>query len=1151
MRYKVISVDEADLSIEPDGNGIVSRESQAFVLRRDLGMDEFHRLFVSFIEAFSSEILSIFSMKPKEFKIFNPNRRFIFDDLTCPPNALVGFKRAGSEQSNLNWLRRELVLSAFINTGAIPVSDTRGSKGMVLSPRKGNLTDRIFELETDVQRAAMGKLFADAKDFDEIFSDRFPSVGVRFGLGELNRRFCKVDNSHEALSILASGVGNYLKAKGAKKPRRCADLLFALYLAREGVLFWPHISASEGSWILPQSLEPLFWSFALPTEWRAICAEVFKGDKQSSSILPFHRELLLRTNFFQIQEFNGWILPRIKEDIEIQRRQYTGVVKGRFSTHANRYFRLLVAAAGLDMEHPNVRGAVRYFGYGVKLGVDNSTEVYAWVYDPRRMRSEVGKPLLERDGKVPQYVMDWAQAMREGLTLLPTKTKYVRTHEMANWLFYVWEIGEENAPKTWQDISRNDHISGSGNSSFPTFVDFLKAKRAPETVPKTLRTFDQVMRLVAIREGWVDFVFPVDVAQDCPPKKGRVRAGRTHRKPLHEELLEVVIEENRRSTAGGLPFAFARGLPTQFRLITVPGSLERQEVFFPAAPIALDMILTTGMRSRSALWMDSGERDEFWIDREQLCRVPNPLATATPGFQDGYLRLVSLGPGEEAVGMYLAVNKTAPYEVPWVDEVNAGYFEMMRKWQIEHNPRRTPVVATHHRLEEDLSTPEEIGEVFTVFRDPRRPQGTPLTRSALYDYWFQLLQHCEPIYNERRRVKLAEIGAEFRWEPLVRPDGKPRWDLHSLRVTVVTTLIEAGVSPEVVAILVGHKSVVMTWHYNAVRNDVTHKEIRAGLEARREKALRALEVAQTDEEVDDVLRVYLGGADSVGKDGSGLLKTGITDGEPNPYEVFSHGICPGASCEIGLDDGSSRIKPVFRPQACSRCKFRVTGPAFLNGLVLRLNALMVEITNSFQVDQDLANEVARLEDAGRSGSRIEARLRRHRRFRDELWAEWAAELVTIRKSETAMLEEGGASSLITTGYTELSGKFDKVHALELLHEVVSAASSTSGGSMEIPAGTREIRDEILMEIARQNDAAEFFYRLDREKRRAAMEAFGDLITRHSRNRANVYPDFIEHLLNGEAKLPELRTVAARYSNDERHSHGEGRQVLKKRDAPDE
>ena len=74
-------------------------------------------------------------------------------------------------------------------------------------------------------------------------------------------------------------------------------------------------------------------------------------------------------------------------------------------------------------------------------------------------------------------------------------------------------------------------------------------------------------------------------------------------------------------------------------------------------------------------------------------------------------------------------------------------------WQIEHNPRRTPVAATHHRLELDLSTPEEIGQTMPVFRDPRRAAGTPLTRQALYDYWAALLRHVEPIYNARRRER--------------------------------------------------------------------------------------------------------------------------------------------------------------------------------------------------------------------------------------------------------------------------------------------------------------------------------------------------------------------------------------------------------------
>ena len=234
---------------------------------------------------------------------------------------------------------------------------------------------------------------------------------------------------------------------------------------------------------------------------------------------------------------------------------------------------------------------------------------------------------------------------------------------------------------------------------------------------------------------------------------------------------------------------------------------------------------------------------------------------------------------------------------------------------------------------------------------------------------------------------------------------------------------------------------------------------------------------------------------------------------------------PTASARARIASRAARTpggvrKGVFRPQACSRCRFRTTGPAFLNGLVLRLNALMVEITSSFELDRSLADEVSILEEAGRSASRIEARIRRHRRFRDELWAEWAAELATIRRIEGAM-DEGGPGDGLPVEPGALATRFDEVHPLILMHDVVMSGSGTAGGSMEVPAGTREMRDEMLLEIARRNDAAEFFYRLDPERRRAACDAFGEMITRHAADRVDQDPSFVERLLSGEIEMPEL------------------------------
>jgi hypothetical protein len=493
----------------------------------------------------------------------------------------------------------------------------------------------------------------------------------------------------------------------------------------------------------------------------------------------------------------------------------------------------------------------------------------------------------------------------------------------------------------------------------------------------------------------------------------------------------------------------------------------------------------------------------------------------------GFLRLVSIGNDEEVLGMFLPVNKTSPYSVPWVDKTTACYFTMMRDWQIQHNSRQKPILATRESLRKEYSADSGIPEVYPLYRDPRSRQAYPPSDATLYRYWQDLLKHCEPIVNQKRR-KTAEAGGQsFKFEPLLRPDGKPRWDIHSLRVTTVSTLIDAGISPHIVAELVGHKSVAMVWHYKEVNNHKTYEKLREGLEKRRRRAIAQLDELKTEEDVDEALGKIFGGIITLRSDqhqGAELLKDALLSREPAAYEVFAHGICPGGDCSTGGVYYKNAFLPVFRPRACSRCRYRVTGPAFLNGLVHRLNSLMVELTNSYETEAELNAQIEAAEDAGGSSVILEGLVRRERELRDEIWAEWAAELTTIRQAET-LLETGRNSESLPmlTGMdaTQVRAKFETVHQLSLLHQVVNEADIITGATIEIPAGARAKRDEMLLEIARQNNASQFFYALDLRTRRKALDAFGDLLFYHASQMGELAISNIDALLDGSDSAPRL------------------------------
>jgi len=536
-------------------------------------------------------------------------------------------------------------------------------------------------------------------------------------------------------------------------------------------------------------------------------------------------------------------------------------------------------------------------------------------------------------GEIPSLIQNWAEEFRKLLLYFNSNQKAKIAIELNYWLIYFLTLKGGDAPRKIGEVSREylfPRVDGAW--CYRTFLENCNSGSSNVI----LRAF------IAFRQAWLIWAKLHSSNLACPitpediPKANDERRGRTRRKALPSSVLELLIEVNRAHDKNGLPFAFARhltnkknGSPLYNRRVVDNLSGETCEVFWPALPTIIDMIFTTGMRSKSALYMDSGEGDEFWIDIKKKQEVLNPLGTAKKKQANSFLRLIPIGPSETVIGMFLPINKTGPYEVPWVDMKTAEYFQYMRDWQIRYNPVKRPISSIRSSFDKGMISKVngDLQEIFPVFRDPASQAiGHPPTSFTLHAYWEALLRYCEPIYNEGQKKNSDEKKLEWAWEPFLI-NGKPRWDVHSLRVTTVTTLIDAGVAPHIVAELVGHKSLAMTWHYVAVNSRVTHEQILKGLEERRQKAIEDVAECRTEEEIERILAERLGGNFHNRGDeyvGDEFLKQCTISGIPRSYEVYSHGICPGGDCAKGGKKYSGKYQPVFRAQACSRCRFRVS-----------------------------------------------------------------------------------------------------------------------------------------------------------------------------------------------------------------------------------
>ncbi|KZL23310.1 hypothetical protein [Pseudovibrio sp. WM33] len=324
----------------------------------------------------------------------------------------------------------------------------------------------------------------------------------------------------------------------------------------------------------------------------------------------------------------------------------------------------------------------------------------------------------------------------------------------------------------------------------------------------------------------------------------------------------------------------------------------------------------------------------------------------------------------------------------------------------------------------------------------------------------------------------------------------------------------------------------MTLYYEAIDNAKTHQAIATALEGRRHAAANAIANATSEEEIDEKISQLLGGAITPKSSEAGaqasrdlnelisenLAKYGRLQNVPSSFSVFAHGICPGGNCNQGGERKGRVFTPVHRDKACSRCRFRLTGPAFLAGLTMNANILISEISASAEKERNLNKEILEHEDADMPTTILETRVNQEISFRDELWADWAAEVTTIQECITKTKESCEGSSTLPIEHVSIGFSLTEKHHLSMLHTICQNSKIILGSSMDVPTGLKERRDSMLFDIVANNNAETYLVRLDKKEREKAFDALGDMIN-ELENKTPEGADFIDRLLKGDEKLP--------------------------------
>lgn len=557
------------------------------------------------------------------------------------------------------------------------------------------------------------------------------------------------------------------------------------------------------------------------------------------------------------------------------------------------------------------------------------------------------------------------------------------------------------------------------------------------------------------------------------PVYKNVNKGETHRETMPTRLIRqamaILTEDD-----FAWPKAIGR-ISDSFRWRN-PATGEFETVWSPVRTYAVIIKLLLPARTFQVRFLDSGEGDTWRYGADGRWATnsgphsPDGNALVERGVFRKYLRK----DGSEGAVFYFNTNKTADidsdnkgYVMPWEKPDALRIFAAMRDWQEYYNPVGRPTAwaniqelrAVKHG--DDLT---RMGSNIFLFRDPcnRHLPDLPVTDVRLRNLWLKLMDELE-----RRLAKAGETlpnGDPIRI--VIARDAKTNlpssavFDLHTLRVTLITAMYEEGVPPEYLMKIVGHASVLMTLYYTKLSVETLSLKLNDALLERQRKAqseMAGFLQRASREELERAVACR-----------SPVALDALTSGTGTGMLVMDHGICPVAArrCHEGLSlvdhgSGMTRHLPVpGGPNNCVRCRFFLSGPAFLFGLEAHVNDLAYRLRKTSHAFEKAQDRFDALSDA--YAAALEAGEPFHRQ-RDLEIAETTFEAATAEVDGialslqaayglaeqciriTAQPSNGNGVALVAVGgFDQVKAVLSEAHEFEQLHRICIGATLFDG-----------------------------------------------------------------------------------------------------------
>jgi hypothetical protein len=562
---------------------------------------------------------------------------------------------------------------------------------------------------------------------------------------------------------------------------------------------------------------------------------------------------------------------------------------------------------------------------------------------------------------------------------------------------------------------------------------------------------------------------------------------------------------------------------------------EAYELWSPVKIVANYMLLSMPLRGQQICWLDSGEGDEFIpvLRGGKVCWVKNISHLATPKRNHGFLRR-----GREGeLDSYITTNKTGKrlggYSIPFMPDDLAYWIIQLRDWQSKYNPidELTPWTKIKLRQRTNKDILKRRGKQAFLFRDPAsmacEEKVSPIFTTTAFTRTLPALL----FHSQRPGEDLAE-----RIQKKSSVDYKSQFTPHALRVSLITAYIVDGRMPiTVISKLVGHASLVMTIYYTKVGHSMMRRELAAAEKRALEQSLDRYEDLIVQKKINEAR------SELIATDRTTLDQCLSSDWPAAAFQLMSIGICPvsGAKCDEGGEPLVERKQEAFYAPVpsgylgtrnCPRCRFFITGPAFLGGLsaivneiILEINVIRKEYHELEEQRQALDDERYDAESAGkifeneRKLKKVTAAYEEKAKKLDMLACDLQHlyRLITQSTELLSKTETDKHQLIVSENYVEMGMHLDEQQSdFRLLAEVCANAEIYESASA---SRAQPLLSQMLDKLADTNGIAPAMFRLTEDQQLRAANQVVQLLMKETGNDWHL----ADRLVNGQISFEDL------------------------------